>query len=184
MYKNYSRFFIVGRGEVVLTQKREKFAQGIYKGLSQRKAYREAYPSSRKWKDRTVDTKASELAKNGEVMARIAELRKKEEKAIIDKKVWDFDTAAKSLGWIVYESQRDIKAKGIRGANSKAFIDAVKELNDMYGYGVERKSRVDLNNTRVEQIKSDMHLSKEDTQESKVADLLQGVLDDVYEKTE
>lgn len=55
----------------------EAFAQALAKGLSQRKAYREAYPKSVKWKDKTVDNKAYELTKNGEVMRRYEELKDK-----------------------------------------------------------------------------------------------------------
>lgn len=53
----------------------EKFAQGIAQGLSQRKAYREAFPNSKKWKDTTVDTKAYELNRKGEILERLQELR-------------------------------------------------------------------------------------------------------------
>ena len=55
-------------------ERHEKYAQGIAKGMSQRKAYREAFPSSVKWKDETVDSKASNLRKNDKVSARIEEL--------------------------------------------------------------------------------------------------------------
>lgn len=53
----------------------ERFAQGIAQGLSQRKAYREAFPNSKKWKDETVDSKACNLAKEDKVSARLQELR-------------------------------------------------------------------------------------------------------------
>ena len=53
----------------------EKFAQEIAMGTSQRKAYRAAFPSSLKWKDETVDAKASALAKNDKVLTRIKELQ-------------------------------------------------------------------------------------------------------------
>ncbi|MBQ4340121.1 MAG: terminase [Firmicutes bacterium] len=54
----------------------ETFAQGIAAGQTQRTAYRAAYPKSINWKDETVDKRASELMKNGEVLGRIEELRK------------------------------------------------------------------------------------------------------------
>lgn len=54
----------------------EKYSQEIAKGNSQRKAYRAAFPSSLKWKDETVDAKASALAKSDKVLARIQELQK------------------------------------------------------------------------------------------------------------
>lgn len=57
-----------------LTDKQEKFVQGLIVGKSQRESYREAYPKSIKWTDNTVDVKASELFKNGKVMVRYNEL--------------------------------------------------------------------------------------------------------------
>lgn len=70
----------------------EKFAQGIAQGLSQRKAYREAFPNSLKWKDETVDSKASALAKNDKVSARVNELKNastsKAIKTAIERKEW------------------------------------------------------------------------------------------------
>lgn len=57
-------------------QRHEKFAQCLANGISQRKAYRAAYPKSEKWKDKTVDSKASVLAKNDKVLERLLELAK------------------------------------------------------------------------------------------------------------
>lgn len=75
-------------GDVKLTDKQERFVQELIKGKSQREAYRIAYPSSRKWKDSNVDSKASALFKNGKVRARFNEIKGKvikrvEKKAII-----------------------------------------------------------------------------------------------------
>lgn len=53
----------------------ETFAQELAKGMSQRKAYRVAFPSSLKWKDNTVDSRASELYKTSEILGRLQELR-------------------------------------------------------------------------------------------------------------
>lgn len=52
----------------------EKFAQGIASGKSQRNAYRAAFPNSMNWKDETVDSKASALAKTDKVLERVKEL--------------------------------------------------------------------------------------------------------------
>lgn len=58
-----------------LTAKQEKFAQEfILKGIAS-EAYRIAYPTSLKWPDRTVHSKASLLLSNGKVLARVEELR-------------------------------------------------------------------------------------------------------------
>lgn len=53
----------------------ETFAQELAKGVSQRKAYRAAYPKSERWKDTTVDAKACRLAKEDKVKARYEELK-------------------------------------------------------------------------------------------------------------
>lgn len=53
----------------------ERFAQELAQGISQRKAYRAAFPASERWKDETVDSKASNLAKDGKVLARVKELQ-------------------------------------------------------------------------------------------------------------
>ena len=61
---------------VLENARHEKFAQELAKGvLSQRKAYRVAFPRSVNWKDETVDSKASALAKNDKVLARVKELQ-------------------------------------------------------------------------------------------------------------
>lgn len=52
----------------------EKFVQGIANGMSQRTAYRAAFPKSVNWKDETVDKRASELKKNGAVLGRLKEI--------------------------------------------------------------------------------------------------------------
>lgn len=60
---------------VLENARHEQFAQSLAAGLSQRKAYRAAYPKSEKWKDATVDAKACNLAKNDKVKARYEELK-------------------------------------------------------------------------------------------------------------
>lgn len=55
--------------------KQERFVQGLVSGLSQRKAYLAAFPSSARWKDSTVDNKASELFKKSEILGRYQELQ-------------------------------------------------------------------------------------------------------------
>lgn len=62
---------------MTLTPKREVFALGLARGLSQSAAYREAFPSSHTWADSTIWSKASTLAKDGKVSERVAELLSK-----------------------------------------------------------------------------------------------------------
>lgn len=77
---------------VLTNAKNEKFAQGIFEGLSQRKAYRAAFPSSRKWKDATVDNRASELYNTDEILGRVKELKESAADdsilSVIERKKW------------------------------------------------------------------------------------------------
>ena len=66
----------------MLTGKQEKFVQELVKGKSQRQAYRIAYPSSVKWKDASVDQKASTLFANVKVKSRYDELQSKIEQKV------------------------------------------------------------------------------------------------------
>jgi phage terminase small subunit len=56
-----------------LTIKQEKYAQGLFAGLSQREAYKQAYDCSNT-ADKTVDENACRLAADSKVIARIEEL--------------------------------------------------------------------------------------------------------------
>ena len=59
-----------------LTQNQELYVQARLRGLSQRIAYREAYPRSKNWKDSAVDSAASRLEASSKVSARLADLNK------------------------------------------------------------------------------------------------------------
>lgn len=60
-----------------LTPKQEKYVRNLIKGMSQRKAYRDAFESSKSWKDEVVDRRASDMLKKAEVLGRYNELQKK-----------------------------------------------------------------------------------------------------------
>jgi transposase len=62
---------------VRLTAQQEAFVLGILDGKTQSDAYRDAYPSSRRWQPDTVWRRASELMRHREVSGRIDELRAK-----------------------------------------------------------------------------------------------------------
>lgn len=66
----------------------EKFVQCLVSGMSQRKSYRAAFKQSKRWKDATVDNKASNLFRNNdEVMARYKELQEQaQDEAIMTRK--------------------------------------------------------------------------------------------------
>lgn len=110
----------------MLTPKQEKFIQGIVSGLSQREAYKQAYNCS-KWKDENIDSQASKVFSNPKIRTRYNELME-EHKA---KALWTREEAVNELIWIKEEAKKDVKANGLRQANSNAFINAIKELNTL-----------------------------------------------------
>lgn len=59
-----------------LTKAQEIFVNELVKGKTQREAYMIAYPNSRKWKENSVDSRASTLLKSAKVMQRYNELQK------------------------------------------------------------------------------------------------------------
>lgn len=59
----------------MLTPQQEKYCQARTRGLSQRQAYREAYPKSVKWKASAVDSQACRLEALPKISARLEELQ-------------------------------------------------------------------------------------------------------------
>jgi phage terminase small subunit len=75
------------KNEHGLTRQKEKFAQLVSSGLSLAESYRQAYPSSLKWKPESVHQTASKLAADPMVSTRVSFLAKKVEE------VFAIDTA-------------------------------------------------------------------------------------------
>ena len=129
-----------------LTAKQEKYVQGLVAGLSQRKAYRVAYPSSNKWKDATVDNKASALLREGEILARYNELMD-EHKA---KALWTREDAVNTLKWLLAQSVESVKSeefdKGyVRQGTAGAIINAIQELNKLEDIYPDKDQSITLN---------------------------------------
>ena len=119
-----------GGGSVSLTAKEEKYVQGLVTGLSQRKAYREAYPSSKDWKDRTVDSRASELFKKSNVLGRYNELMEEHK----SKALWTREEAINELKWLYKQAIKSIEDQDdgyVRQGTSSALLGAIQELNKL-----------------------------------------------------
>ena len=113
-----------------LTAKEEKYVQGLVTGLSQRKAYREAYPNSIDWKDRTVDSRASELFKKSNVLGRYNELMEEHK----SKALWTREEAVNELKWLYQQAIKSIKEQDegyVRQGTSSALLGAIQELNKL-----------------------------------------------------
>jgi phage terminase small subunit len=97
----------------------EAFAQAISNGMNQTDSYRANYACSN-MSDKTVTEKASRLAANGKVRARIEELKKE----LSSKLLWTREKSVKVLADIAEDD----------GSKPGEKVSAVKELNLMHGY--------------------------------------------------
>lgn len=113
----------IERGERMLTQKQEAFAQNIVAGMNQADAYRSAYPNQR-MSDKTIWESACRLSKNHKVIARIAELRDQLAKPTIM-------TAQERLEWLSELIKSDAETTGDK-------LKAADIMNKMQGEYIQR----------------------------------------------
>lgn len=159
-----------------LTTKQELFVQNLVAGQSQRQAYRQAYPSAKKWKDNVVDNKASELLKNGEVSVRYRELLKQ----FSNMALWSREQAFNEYEWLKNQAKEDIKLQGVRQANSNAFVNALEGMNKMAVVGDELVN--EKLQQEIEVLKSKV-TKMDESNESKVAEYLNKLGDELDEFT-
>ena len=113
-----------------LTPKQEKFVQGLVAGLSQRQAYKKAYPNARKWNDNSVDSRASNLFKNDKVLTRYNEIMNEHK----EKALWTREEAVEALKWLYKQSVTSIEEHDegyVRQGTSSAIVSAIQELNKL-----------------------------------------------------
>lgn len=100
-----------------VTLKQEKFLQNlIYKGMSQRKAYRDAYENNTA-NDKSIDERASRILKNNKVSARYEELKAEKEGIEIFNLTKAQETFVEAL--VLGESQRKAYKKAFSCKNFK-----------------------------------------------------------------
>ncbi len=132
-----------------LTIKEEKFINGLLEGLSQRKAYRLAYPHTSEWKDKSIDERASKLFNTDKVQSRWNDLQDRvikeaEEESIFTvkqvlKEIKDLlDTKITDIAEIVTveKIERDDEGKIIKGSDGEPLLDTyqtmrIKDTEDM-----------------------------------------------------
>lgn len=109
----------------MLTEKQEKFIQGIIEGMSQADAYRSAY-STKNMSDNAIYREASLLVDNPKVAQRLKELRDKLAKPSIK-------TAQERMEWLT-----QLIDNAEEGTSEK--LKAIDILNKMDGLYVQRIS--------------------------------------------
>lgn len=116
---------------MALTPKREKFVQGLAAGLSQRKAYQQAYNTER-MKDATIDNNAYKLMQKNDILTRYNELMNEHS----EKALWTREQSVNTLKWLLNQSIESVKSekfdKGyVRQGTANAIVSAIKELNEL-----------------------------------------------------
>ena len=131
-----------------LTQRQEKFVQGLVAGLSQRKAYKEAY-NAQKMADSTIDSRASKLLKEYKVNTRYRELLKE----FSNRALWSREQAFNEYEWLKNKARASIEIEGVRQANSTAFLSALDGMNNMAFRDLEladKKLRLEIENLKAQ----------------------------------
>ena len=129
----------------MLTAKQERFCQNLeVKRMSQREAYRDAYPGAKNYKPKTLDETACRLAKEDKILARRKELREEQASQIALEASWTRQDALNELKWLMDKAKEELTLKGeMSGPNVSALINAVKELNTIFRVGEEKPGSVD-----------------------------------------
>lgn len=124
----------------MLTPKQERYCVNrAIKRMSQRKAYIDAFPSSKGWKSNTVDARACELERERKILGRIEELEAEEKERISKEAAWTRNDALKELKSLIEKANEQIENNGyMSGPSVTAIVSAVKELNVIFDVGTEK----------------------------------------------
>ncbi|NGM17731.1 hypothetical protein GMI70_06965 [Eggerthellaceae bacterium zg-893] len=115
----------------MLTPQQEKYCQARARGLSQRQAYREAYPRSASWKDSAADSQACRLEALPKVSARIGELQRAAAKEAVASRAAVIDRMA-ALNACAAKIAVDKARQGVIDKDAaKAMIDTGSKLLDV-----------------------------------------------------
>ncbi|MFT6491137.1 MAG: hypothetical protein ACJAWP_000013 [Porticoccus sp.] len=124
-----------------LDAKREKACQAyVLNGGNKSEAFRDAFPHAKKWKDKTVWSRASELFAESEVQGRVAEIQVKAKEIAETKLNITFEQKQRWLKSVIERSLQHEQARDSEGNpmgdfkfNAVAVISAINELNKMDG---------------------------------------------------
>lgn len=115
-----------------ITDKQEKYCQYRMEGMSQRQAYKKAYPNN-KQSDEAIDIQASRLEKNGKVMARLKELREKvQKKGIL------------TVQQILELLTKDAQSGELKAQDRHRAMDMILKVNGAYTQNLNMNAIVDM----------------------------------------
>jgi hypothetical protein len=108
--------------------KHEAFANYLITEKSQADAYRKAFPHTLKWKPDSVQNKAYNLAKQGDVQARVQELKAE----LAAKCLWTREQSVEVVKEILF--RKTDKEEGTYAARDADKLSGIKILNEMHGF--------------------------------------------------
>jgi phage terminase small subunit len=115
-----------------ITDKQEKYCQYRMQGMSQRQAYKKAYPNN-KQSDEAIDIQASRLEKNGKVKARLQELREKvQKKGIL------------TVQQILELLTKDAQSGELKAQDRHRAMDMILKVNGAYVQNLNMNANVDM----------------------------------------
>ena len=148
-----------------LTIKQEKFCQGLFSGLTQREAYKQAY-NCENMKDATIDRNAHELANGNKAATRLAFLRDE----LKGRNMVTVERVLKEYAKIAFADIKDFLFYGTKGV----YVGMDKDGKPVQEYMqiVEAKSSDEIDGTMVNEVS----ISKDGTFKFKLHDK-KGALD-------
>lgn len=115
-----------------LTAKQEKYCQYRMQGMTQRQAYKKAYPNN-KQADKDIDSQASRLEKNSKVSARLKELRGKvQKKGIL------------TVQQILEQLSKDAQSGELKAQDRHRAMDMILKVNGAYVQNLNMNANVDM----------------------------------------
>lgn len=123
-----------------LTNKENIFIDEVLRGKTNADAYRIAYPTSKKWKNQSVATKAWELRHKPEVAQAIEDFRQAKREEILNNFIYDPLESQQMTYNAMKLSYKDMIENGIRTANTQLFLGARKDLEDREESRAEREA--------------------------------------------
>lgn len=138
----------------MLRPKQERYVEELVKGKSQRQAFKIAYPNSQKWKDATVDKRASELLKKREVLGRYNELMEEAKtkggndavtmRTFIIEQLKKIATGEGQDTSEIYDAEGEL-LQSRKGSRQVDRINALTKLAELYGIGnIEEKESIKI----------------------------------------
>lgn len=133
-----------------LTNKQEKFIQGLLSGLSQREAYKQAYDASR-MKDKTIDEVASRLLKQDKINARYSKLKQEVLNKIAKKGLINAERIISEIASIAFDDISNYLEYKTVAINTGEVDDEGKPIVD-YDTIVELKDSKTINTKNIAEV--------------------------------